>query len=175
MADAAGIFAKHLNLAPLRGRRRGLVRCPFHRPDLRGSLSVDLERGLFHCFTCGAQGGLKRFTELVGEAEARETLGSCELRIFSPRESERARLLRALLEVERLAEAKRRRSAPLWIVSDHVRRCAQLAQAARIEATRFGLDVDQVWVVLELAVRVETDGWAAEADLDALLATGRVA
>jgi len=31
------------------------------------SLSIDLERGVFHCFGCGSGGGVKRFAELVGE------------------------------------------------------------------------------------------------------------
>src|SRR5262245_5570956 len=60
------LFARHLDLAPLRSRRRGLVRCPFHR-DRTPSLSVDLDAAIFNCFGCGAHGGWKRFAELVGE------------------------------------------------------------------------------------------------------------
>lgn len=33
------------------------VLCPFHQ-DTTPSLSVDIERGLFHCFSCGVGGGL---------------------------------------------------------------------------------------------------------------------
>src|SRR5262245_48100658 len=64
--SAVEIFGRHLDLTPLRGRHRGLVRCPFHQ-DRTPSLSVDLEAGMFHCFGCGASGGIAKFRELVGE------------------------------------------------------------------------------------------------------------
>jgi DNA primase len=38
------------------GRQRAVGRCPFH-PDRNPSLSLCLDRGLFHCFSCGASGG----------------------------------------------------------------------------------------------------------------------
>src|SRR5262245_46786467 len=40
--------------------------CPFHR-EHTPSLSVNIEKGVFHCFGCGVSGGVKRFAELVGE------------------------------------------------------------------------------------------------------------
>lgn len=40
--------------------------CPFH-DEKTPSLSINIEKGVFHCFGCGAQGGVKRFAELVGE------------------------------------------------------------------------------------------------------------
>lgn len=45
---------------------RGLVLCLFHQ-EKTPSLSIDLEKGVFHCFGCGAEGGVKRFAELLGE------------------------------------------------------------------------------------------------------------
>jgi hypothetical protein len=45
---------------------RGMVRCLFH-PDKTASLSIDKERGLFHCFGCGVSGGVLKFAELLGE------------------------------------------------------------------------------------------------------------
>ena len=45
---------------------RGIVRCLFHQ-DKTPSLSIDIERGLFHCFGCGASGGVRKFAELLGE------------------------------------------------------------------------------------------------------------
>ena len=64
------VLERHVDVGPLRGRRRGLTHCLFHGTDRRPSLSVDLDRGLFYCFACGERGGLKRFAELVGEAPA---------------------------------------------------------------------------------------------------------
>ena len=66
MIDALALFERHLDLRPLHGRARGLVRCRFHE-DRTGSLSVDLAQGVFNCFGCGAQGGVRKFRELVGE------------------------------------------------------------------------------------------------------------
>lgn len=64
---SAEIFARHLDLTPLKGRRRGKVRCIFHA-ERTASLSVDLDAAVFHCFGCGAQGGVVKFAQLVGEA-----------------------------------------------------------------------------------------------------------
>ncbi len=64
--SAESLFARHLDLSALNGRRRGRVRCIFH-DDHDPSLSVDLDKGLFYCFGCGVKGGIKRFAELVRE------------------------------------------------------------------------------------------------------------
>src|SRR5262245_43722088 len=66
-ATFAELCDRHLDLRPLRGRARGLVRCIFHHDDTE-SLSLDLGKGLFHCFGCDVGGGAKRFAALVGEA-----------------------------------------------------------------------------------------------------------
>ncbi len=50
--------------APKNGR--GVVLCLFHK-EKTPSLSIDLKKGVFHCFGCGFAGGVKRFAELVGE------------------------------------------------------------------------------------------------------------
>lgn len=47
-------------------RPRGTVLCLFHQ-EKTPSLSIDTERGLFHCFGCGVGGGVKDFARLVGE------------------------------------------------------------------------------------------------------------
>jgi hypothetical protein len=49
----------------------GLVRCIFH-PEKTASLSIDTERGLFHCFGCGIGGGVSAFALAVGEPWGRE-------------------------------------------------------------------------------------------------------
>lgn len=40
----------------------GMAICPFH-PDTNPSLSVDVDRGLYHCFGCEAGGDLIDFVE----------------------------------------------------------------------------------------------------------------
>ncbi len=50
----------------LRGSR-GRVKCPFHDGKTDTSLSIDTDKGVFYCFGCGVQGGVKAFAELVGE------------------------------------------------------------------------------------------------------------
>jgi hypothetical protein len=61
------LFAKHLDLSGLRASR-GRVVCIFC-PDKSKppALSLDLDRGLFHCFRCGVGGGVLAFARLVGE------------------------------------------------------------------------------------------------------------
>lgn len=161
------LFGRHLDLAPLHGRRRGLVRCVFHSPDRRGSLSVDLDRGVFNCFACGASGGLIRFAELVGERAAVPAPRPC---YESPLQEARRRILR----IARAQDARRAEWLPLWHVSDHIRLCARLAREARHWATVLGSGDPRTWPLLERAAAVEREGLAVEAALDAILADGRV-
>lgn len=42
-----------------------MVRCPLHE-DRRPSLSIHLEDGVFHCFSCGESGSLERLYALTG-------------------------------------------------------------------------------------------------------------
>jgi len=125
---------RHLDLTPLGGRRHGVTRCIFHQDD-RPSFSVDLDRGLFNCFSCGAQGGLKKFAELVGEAPA-----STRARGGRPPESDRQRARREVLARERRAAAKRAEWADWSFANNYVRRCSNAARDARQVATRLGPD-----------------------------------
>lgn len=162
-----GLFGRHLDLAPLRGRRRGLVRCVFHTPDRRGSLSVDLDRGVFNCFACGASGGLVRFAELVGERAAES----------APRLTHESHLQQARRQILRLARAQDARKAewmPLWLGSDYVRGCFKLAADARGWTTALGPDDPRTWPLLERAAAVERTGLLVAAEIDAFLAAGRV-
>ena len=45
---------------------RGVIRCLFHA-DQTASLSIDVERALFHCFGCGVGGGLLDLRRLLGD------------------------------------------------------------------------------------------------------------
>lgn len=167
IAGADDVFERHLDLAPLRGRRRGLVRCIFHTPDRRGSLSLDLDKGVFNCFACGASGGLVRFAELVGE----RANGSARRR---ERESPLQEARRRILRIARAQDARRAEWLPLWHCSDHIRRCFTAAREARRWGTVLGPDDPRTWPLLERAAAVEREGLAVEAELDAILAEGRV-
>jgi CHC2-type zinc finger protein len=162
-ASAADVFERHLDLAPLRGRRRGLTRCPFH-DDHRASLSVDLDRGVFNCFACGARGGWRRFGELIGESPAPQRAHRAET------EPERAR--RAVLARERGLAARRVEWLPWQLGNDQLRRCANLVREVRTVATCLGPERPGVWGLLERAARVERGAWLVEAELDAILAEG---
>src|SRR5262245_57114830 len=72
---------------------RGMVLCIFHL-EKNPSLSIDLERCVFHCFGCGASGGAKRLAELIGK-----TWGSTRS------ESRAARARRARFQAERRSRA----------------------------------------------------------------------
>lgn len=166
---AEQVFGRHIDLAPLRGRRRGLVGCPFH-DDGHASLSVDLDRGLFNCFGCGAKGGVKRFAALVGEPLKLTT---------SPSRRPQARSLLDQARARVLAEARRQqqRLAPyrdLMTISEYIRRRLLAAHEARRLATVVGPS-DRVWDALVLAAQVEREALNVEAAMDAILAGGRIA
>ncbi|MDH5638865.1 MAG: CHC2 zinc finger domain-containing protein [Nitrospinota bacterium] len=58
LPDPAEYYSLRLErLSPPRQNGWALARCEFHKPDRNPSLSVNLESGAFHCFSCGATGG----------------------------------------------------------------------------------------------------------------------
>jgi hypothetical protein len=162
--QAEALFARHLDLRPLRGRSRGVTHCPFHGADRHASLSVDLDRGLFNCFSCGAQGGARRFRELVGEAVSE----------LLPPESDWDRAWRRIQQVNRRQADRAAAWAPWAAANDYVRRAMTSVASARRWAHVLGPEHPRTWPLLELAARAETDAHAAEAQLDALLDEGRL-
>jgi DNA primase len=157
------LFASYLDLTPLDGRSRGLVRCIFHE-DGRPSLSIDLDGGVFNCFGCGAQGGRRRFAELVGEEPQRYR-----------RESPLQEARRRSLQEARRQDAKAEEARPLFEIADYIRVRHSLASRARARVRQLGPDHPRVWNVLELAAVVERQALAVEAELDTILAAGRIA
>jgi CHC2-type zinc finger protein len=148
MDDFHGVFRRHLDLSPLRGRTRGLVRCIFHE-DRDASLSLDLERGLFHCFGCGAKGGYRAFAGLVGEAPLiglepiEESPFAMALRIGESQRwaAEDARLMAAINDWIRqtrqvIAEVRKRAkdTEPWW---DILEQCARLERTANVTEWRY--------------------------------------
>ena len=158
------IFARHLDLAPLCGRPTGLVICPFHE-DRRPSLSLDLSRGLFHCFGCGESGGLRRFTELVGEKP--QLLGAPRSS-KSPVSTSGQRTFRK----NRPDSGRAAERAQLFSLSDYARRCRKTVETARALAT--DSNDPQTWEVLSRAAEVERYGWIVEAKIDAILVSERI-
>jgi hypothetical protein len=169
MIDTARpLFARYLDLRPLRGRDRGLVRCVFHE-DRTGSLSVDVAQGIFHCFGCGAQGGLRRFRELVGDREP----GRAAPHMHRP-EPELIAAWREAVRRGRRQYAERGACLPWLFANGTVRVLTKRVDAARRAATALGPDHPRTWRVLESAARVECEALTAEAQLDELLEGGRL-
>ena len=164
---STAVLGRHLDLAPLRGRGAGLVRCPFHS-DRRPSLSVDLRQGLFHCFGCGVGGGVRAFARLVGETLQRLPPPAIpQGYVSAPR---RQAFRQALDDRRRAAEWAR-----YFFLSEFIRACATVCARERTLATRLGADDPRTWPLLERAAQVERDGLAVEAELEAILESGRIA
>ena len=137
------LFARYLDLSPLKGRRQGLVRCIWHQ-ERTGSLSVDLDKGLFHCFGCGVGGGVRRFADLVGERSAESV-------VWDAPESLPLALLAGLRSQARLgapyAAADAIRDDDRWVawlraeVVDDETSWERLADAAAVETGARALEV----------------------------------
>ena len=144
---ARDLFGRYLDLSPLGSRSRGLVRCCFHG-DRTPSLSVDLDRGLFNCFSCHHQGGLRRFAELVGETLDAKPPSTLPRRPTSDRESARRAVL---MDARRHAWAWRLNR----LTSDEFRRRQRSIDHARRVATQMGADTESSWEWLAWAAAAE--------------------
>jgi DNA primase len=93
------IMAPHVRLRKQGKRLAGL--CPFH-PDQAPSFTVDADKGLWHCFGCGAGGNVFHFlmrAENLTFPEAAQRLAQrLGVELKGHRESDRARGIRDLLE-----------------------------------------------------------------------------
>jgi hypothetical protein len=165
VADAE-VFERHLDLSRLRGRSRGVVTCIFHPNRGRTpSLSVDIDKGVFCCHSCGAQGGVLRFRELVGEGP--------QFRPHPGRISDYEQAIRALLRRERALAARRAEWWPWEWANGYVRECRKAVDEARLWAQVLGPDHPRTWNLLAGAARVETEAYMIESRLDEL-AEGRI-
>jgi hypothetical protein len=154
---------RHLDLRPLRGRSSGLVRCIFH-DDCTESLSIDLIRGLFHCFGCDVGGRIRRFAKLVGEASS----PAPENQMVSPRDwLEEAR---AIAYVEGLRQRQRLEAYRDYIAAcDALRHLGRNIQMARAGASQFDPDSEETWERLHNIAIAEVTFAAAEVELDDLI------
>jgi hypothetical protein len=169
MIDSEIFAAGYLDLAPLRGQRRGVTFCPFHTHRSRTpSFSVDLDRRVFCCHACGERGGYRRFAELIGEAPI-------EARRAAPVESEAHRAWAEVLQRERVLEAGRAAWASWMLANDRVRAARGAVDEARRWARILGPEDATTWPLLALAARAEIEALLAEVALDQLLEEGRLA
>lgn len=170
-ADARALFGRYLNLAPLRHRHRGVVVCIFHR-DKTPSLSVDVAAGVFNCFGCGAKGGVRRFAPLVGElAVIRGTARVSAPSFARPQESELQQARRRVMEEERRRQIRMADWGPLLSSMAWLRAMERLVAAVRADAD----DTEAGWAALDDAATLERFVAAKTAELEGLLAAGRVA
>jgi hypothetical protein len=114
---------------------------------------VDLDAGVFHCFGCGEEGGLKRFAELVGEEDGRPP---------TRQESEAARGWREVMQADERRLAALMEALPQLELNGWLRESERLVGAARQTASELG-ESDAVWDLLEHAATRET--WARWADV----------
>ncbi|MGH7390788.1 MAG: CHC2 zinc finger domain-containing protein [Candidatus Rokuibacteriota bacterium] len=155
------IVGHHADLSPLRDRRRGMIRCPFHR-DRTPSFSVDLDRGVFHCFGCGVEGGVKRFAELVGDVARLQDRGTPGGARPSP----------AILREARAQPWAREGVVELYQVSTAMCAAWRRVQRARDEAMRRGPS-SAAWSLLAEASARETRLLALELEYDDAQAIAR--
>lgn len=71
--DYHNYYERHLPSLKKNGKAEALALCPFH-PDTRPSLSINLESGLFHCWSCNAGGDVFRFHQEVRKVGFKEAL-----------------------------------------------------------------------------------------------------
>jgi hypothetical protein len=163
--DPVTLFGRHLDLAPLRHHRHGLVRCIFHE-DRTGSLSVDLDKGVFHCFGCGAQGGMRDFAVRVGEARENQD----QLILVKPGVQPGATpMLTAFAEAlgrDRQQTARMEKWAPVFRSADVIRSLERVVDTLRARATAAGPDGPTTWDLLERAARIERDVERLDMDFD---------
>jgi hypothetical protein len=76
------VIEKYLDLR--KGGREQVGLCPFHA-DKNPSLSVNEEKGLFHCFGCGAGGDVIRFIELIEKIPFKEACARLRLKTINPK------------------------------------------------------------------------------------------
>jgi len=160
--SSRALFGRHLDLSRLRGGR-GVVACCFHR-DRTPSLSVDVERGLFNCFSCGARGGVRRFAELVGEPVG-------HVRRAAPVESEGQSALRAVLEAERHRQLRMRDWWPFLTAMTRLRRLERAVAAVRAHAG----DDERGWGALADAAIAATYVESKTCEIETIIASGRIA
>jgi CHC2 zinc finger len=161
LRDPVMLFGCYLDLAPLRHHRHGLVRCIFHE-DRTGSLSIDLDKGVFHCFGCGAQGGMRDFAIRVGEARDDHARPMPQ-----PGASPKLTAFAEALRRDREQTARMAKWAPVFRRADVIRAFERVVDTLRARATAAGPDGPTTLDMLERAARIERAVGLLDMDVDA--------
>jgi DNA primase len=107
-ADIVEVIGDHTTLKKAGRSWKGL--CPFHN-ERTPSFTVDRDKGLYHCFGCGAGGDVIRFVREMDRLDFPEAVEALASRFGiaiprrqrrGPREDRRDRLLEALAAAQRL-------------------------------------------------------------------------
>jgi hypothetical protein len=160
---------QHLDLRPLRGRRRGVTTCPFHK-DRTPSLSIDLDQAVFNCFGCGASGGALKFARLLGDSGPKVVMST----------PHPTRTLLQAARAETLEGARRAREKlapwlPIFRASDLARPFLRLEYQTvlylRTTAGAVGTDDDRTWKLLELAAEIERNAQNNDAELNDMISS----
>jgi DNA primase len=89
------LFQRHLSgkLKPT-GASNYQATCPFHKGghERTPSFSVNVEKGVFHCFTCHEAGGVKRFLRMLGVPRSTIDAETKSVDTFLQRNEQNARL-----------------------------------------------------------------------------------
>jgi hypothetical protein len=143
------------NVAKFRARgRRATGLCPFHK-DRNPSLSMDLDRGLYHCFTCASSGDMISFVRQLHGLDfkaAAKHFGAW--RDVEPSKSERRRLARAhrhreqqKQQVETVAE-KIHKLRMKYRSQIHSLERGQRVASQCLKAASSARDIERCWHVL---------------------------
>jgi len=149
--------------------------CPFHA-DRHASMSVNEDKGLFHCFACGAGGDSIRFVELIEKVNFKEACKKLDLETFTPKprphKADAEKVARWGLDTsKKICEAMREIGEEIYICSIARKQPGtdrELIRAVEAELIRrwailedFDDDLNNPELVLDL--------WAQRADIERLV------
>lgn len=111
-SDIVQVIGEHTRLKKAGRSWKGL--CPFHN-ERTASFTVDREKGLYHCFGCGAGGDVIHFVRQIDRLDFPEAVEALASRFGvtiprrasrSPRDDRREKLLEALAAAHRFYQAQ---------------------------------------------------------------------
>ena len=128
-------------------------------------MSVDVDKGVFHCFGCAEQGGVRRFAQLVGELDATPAPQG------RPWKSELQQARRRVMDAERWRQMRMAEWGPLLHAMAWLRTMERLVGVG----PRRRQDSGAGWAALDDAAVLERFVDTKSAEIEGLLAAGRVA
>ncbi len=154
------------------------ARCPAH-DDRRPSLTFrdGYRRVLVRCWAGCAVGDITAALGLsIGDLFLKRGLRSHRFKEqYRPRRDEWAVLWSETLRKAAEQGCRSAEWAPLWMVSDFIRRSLNAADRAKKFATMMGEQDPPSWPLVERAARIEAFARWVETAIDAIMADGRIA